>query len=1074
MVIYQFNNILDTQKKYTFRILAKEAKISGIDLQQYIIEFENEFKYDSSIIHLYKLLSQETIDTVLFNQIKRFYAKFQNLIFYIKIYNKNSHRILFKNENNYFTISSILKNNSVKNLIKKPEIKQKNESLSYLRTIRHEGVIVGVIEIQLNLPRAINHELRKNHYTGKKSWYWCIDEKGKIISFCNTEKKMETADLKIHKLSQIVQAINENFQGFIEHFIFIDDKKIDVFSAYYPIKIFNKNYGVIFSIDRQKWFGPIKSKTLTIICSFLLMITFIVIVFVSVIKQRQKAEKNLVKSEAQIKNILKSLQAGVVIIDTNTRKIKFANQVAADMAMTSVENMLGKICHEFICPSEKNSCPFSDKGQIMDNSEKILLTTNGNELNILKTIKPLEYEEKACLLETFIDITDRKKAELKLVEINKDLKHQTALANELAIKAEAANKAKSEFLANMSHEIRTPMNAIIGFNSLLEKTRLSARQKNFVHKGGCAAKSLLGIINDILDFSKIEADKLNIDKVEFNLDDVLEHISSVAGMLAFQKGLEFIISKDSKIPDNLIGDPLRLGQILLNFVNNAVKFTEKGKVIVKVFLKEKHANEARLYFEVSDTGIGITPEQKKKLFRPFTQADYSTTRKYGGTGLGLTISNHLVNIMGGKIDVKTEYGKGSVFSFDLVFSTNEKKDDPGETIMQGINSIPKKPVGQSVVFNNILNEFGQETTINRKRNVELPQDFDAVRGAKILVVEDNEINQEVARGILEKEGFSVETADDGIEALEKINANCDYDLILMDLQMPNLDGYGATKKIRKNPAFASIPIIALSANAMKGTREKVKKFGMNDYITKPIDIKELLTILNKWVRPGKEELLEDNKNHENFDLNGIRRGFTSIDIDDGLSRVLGDLTLYFNILNKFLKTNQNTMAEIETTIDQKNIETALGLIHTLKGVAGNIGAVKVSESAKKLEAALKSEVFDITAIRILINETRSSLNRVLEEIKNAIEKMQETKSFSQNDKKIDEEMIKALFIELKQLLKEYDTDASDIMGEIAKIVEGSEYADEIDKIKNAIDSYNFDEAHGLCKSFMDKYRKICS
>ncbi len=523
-----------------------------------------------------------------------------------------------------------------------------------------------------------------------------------------------------------------------------------------------------------------------------------------------------------------------------------------------------------------------------------------------------------------------------------------------AKQAEEANQTKSQFLANMSHEIRTPMNGVIGFNNLLEKTQMTPQQMDYVHKAGSSAQNLLRIINDILDFSKIEANEFELDNVEFNLNEVLEKVSNIVAIKAFEKGVEFLLSKSDGTPVNLVGDPLRLEQILLNFTNNAVKFTAKGEIVVRVSLKETYAQKARINFEVIDTGIGLTREQIQKMFKPFTQADASTTREYGGTGLGLSISKHLVEMMNGKVGVESDYGRGSNFYFNALFdiNPNPNNDIPaqiipkilknikimlvddheatievmnnylesyglsfkiitagsgsqainayntsiqdGETIdlilmdwkMPGMNGIetwkkikeingqsklPKiiiltayvmengldraksdgihdilmKPVSQSSLFDAILNVFAH----GPKHDIPLAltDKFDGLGGAKILVVEDNKFNQALLKGILKQGDFQVEMADDGLQAIEKLTADQSYDLVLMDLQMPNLDGYKATKRLRKNPAFANLPIIALSADAMKGTREQALQAGMNDYLTKPIDTKKLFTLIGKWI-----------------------------------------------------------------------------------------------------------------------------------------------------------------------------------------------------------------------------------
>ena len=504
--------------------------------------------------------------------------------------------------------------------------------------------------------------------------------------------------------------------------------------------------------------------------------------------------------------------------------------------------------------------------------------------------------------------------------------------------AEQATRAKGAFLANMSHEIRTPMNAIIGLNTLLNKTDLSEKQRDYVTKISRSATSLLGIINDILDFSKIEAGKMDIEKTQFQINDILENLSNLIGEKVAAKGLELVFQHDMRIPYTLIGDPLRLGQILLNLTNNAVKFTSNGEIVVTSRMLEKSGEDVLIQFNVSDTGIGLTPEQRSQLFQSFCQADTSTTRKYGGTGLGLAISKKLSEMMGGRIWVESESGKGSTFSFIvclgigsericrvpprelhglnvLVVDDNETARDvmcsyledfsfhsvtvnsgeaalreiisakaaenkeydlvlldymmPGQNgietarrISRELENIAKpriimvtgigreeimsqardlsldgfliKPVSPSVLFDTIVDVFGKSVnTVNSmvEDKSSKPEGFSRILGARILLTEDNEINQQVAGEILEQEGFQVDIAGNGEEALlalEKVN----YDCVLMDLQMPVLDGYQATELIRKKTGFAEIPVIAMTADAMVGVKEKVLKGGMNDYISK--------------------------------------------------------------------------------------------------------------------------------------------------------------------------------------------------------------------------------------------------
>src|SRR5210317_979761 len=556
-------------------------------------------------------------------------------------------------------------------------------------------------------------------------------------------------------------------------------------------------------------------------------------------------------------------------------------------------------------------------------------------------------------------IKDLNDARLAMLNMMEDL-------DEARNQAEDATKAKSDFLANMSHEIRTPMNAIMGMAHLAMKTDLTAKQYDYLKKVDISAKSLLGIINDILDFSKIEAGKLDMESVDFQLEDTLDNISTLVGIKTQEKGLELLFKTDPSVPRALVGDPLRLGQILINLSNNAVKFTDTGEIVVSTELVKKDGAQVTLEFSVQDTGIGMTEKQAAKLFQPFAQADSSTTRKYGGTGLGLTISKRLAEMMGGEIWVESEQGRGSIFSFTANFGLGKERaikqykpaselrgmkvlavDDnatsrsifqemlesfsfevsvatsgeegiteleaanedkpfelvimdwqmPGmdgieaskrikqhkdlskipaivmvtaygrEEVMQqveevGLEGFLLKPVNPSMLFDTIIQAFGEavpETSRVVQRKEQEAKALENIQGARVLLVEDNEINQQVAKEILEGAGLNVSLANNGQEAVNAVKEN-NYDAVLMDVQMPVMDGYTATKTTRKweggmrNKGKAQIPIIAMTAHAMAGDEDKSLQAGMNGHVTKPIDPDQLFAALQKWIKPSEKRV----------------------------------------------------------------------------------------------------------------------------------------------------------------------------------------------------------------------------
>ena len=387
---------------------------------------------------------------------------------------------------------------------------------------------------------------------------------------------------------------------------------------------------------------------------------------------------------------------------------------------------------------------------------------------------------------------------------------------EARLEAENASRAKSEFLANMSHEIRTPMNAIIGMSYLALKTSLNEKQKNYISKAHDSAESLLGIIDDILDLAKIEADKLELENIEFRLSETIQNEVDLLKIKADEKAVNINVEIEKDVPDNLIGDSLRLGQILINLLSNAIKFSHTdGKVFLKVTLQENRDHEVILRFIVKDNGIGISPEQQTKMFQPFSQADSSTTRKYGGTGLGLIISRNIIQMMGGDISVESEPEVGSTLTFNVRLGKQLQENPAVERSDYDID----KDVGNAI---------------------------DRLRGTRVLLVDDNEINQELVTELLTSNAMLVDTAYNGREALDLLNSG-EYDIVLMDCQMPVMDGYEATLEIRKQERFSRLPVIAITANAMKGDRDKVLSVGMNDHIAKPINIDKVLLTMDKWI-----------------------------------------------------------------------------------------------------------------------------------------------------------------------------------------------------------------------------------
>ena len=528
-------------------------------------------------------------------------------------------------------------------------------------------------------------------------------------------------------------------------------------------------------------------------------------------EELESSQRSLTLTEERTRLILGSVNEGIWGLNAEG-KTTFVNTAAARMLGYTEQELSTSSMHAMVHHSHADGSPYpihqckmyltGQDGIQRKVDDEVMWRKDGTSFAVEYATTPIFKE--GLLVGTVIvfrDITERKANDNAMRE-----------AKELA---EDATKAKSDFLANMSHEIRTPMNAIIGMSHLALQTELKPKQRNYIEKVHSAAKNLLGIINDILDFSKIEAGKMQYELGAFRLEDVLEQVSDLSMLKAQEKDLELLLKVDAAVPTALIGDPLRLGQVITNLVNNAIKFTEKGEITVEVQKIADEPDGVRLRFSITDTGIGLTEDQRKKLFSAFAQADASTTRKYGGTGLGLTISKSLVELMDGSIGVESQVGVGSTFFFTGKFGMQMEQPNLFEDI-----KITPPPSSAP----------------------------DVLKGTHLLLVEDNPVNQEVALEILQNAGITVDLANSGAEALERLQ-HTRYDGILMDCQMPVMDGYEASRRIRQDGRFATLPIMAMTANAMSGDKEKCLAAGMNDHIAKPIDVNHLFRTLARWVKP---------------------------------------------------------------------------------------------------------------------------------------------------------------------------------------------------------------------------------
>ncbi len=646
----------------------------------------------------------------------------------------------------------------------------------------------------------------------------------------------------------------------------------------------------------------------------------------------------------------------------------------------------------------------------------------------------------------------------------------------------AANRAKSEFLANMSHEIRTPMNAIIGLAHLVLKSPLDRKQRSDIKQIHSSASSLLRIINEILDFSKVDAGKLELEQMQFGMEEVVVNLSAMVGEAARQKRLEFLIDLDEDLPPALLGDAGRLGQVLVNLLNNAIKFTDRGKVALHVSVESRHADRVELAFSVEDDGIGMTPDQVGKLFNSFQQADSSVTRKYGGTGLGLVISRNLVRLMGGELQVSSEYGVGTRFEFTCSFGLGEEDvrvryassparggraivvDDnaiartvhanllkrfgmevtsvatgadalkavrdadgidpyrivlmdwrlPGEdgvalthTICHemglrvppavvmvtaraaeevavvaqaaGAHATLEKPINQSSLWDVVAEIYGPSRPRRRESRSDAVEAAFDLTDVSVLVVEDNAINQQIIEELLLLTGVSVTMARNGAEALEFLHAAADpvpWSLVLMDIQMPVMDGHEATVRIRADHRFDALPIIAMTAHAMQEERDRCKREGMNAHLTKPIDPYTLYQTVQKWAKP--DSLPTTVPVPEPFDA-GELPVIPGVNTAAGLGHVAHHMRLYLSILEQFSVNFLNFEEKVLAALQTGEIHEVERLAHTLKGVAANVGAERVAELSAALELACRQQ-HPVAVLRSRLLALHEPLSSVVLEI----------------------------------------------------------------------------------------------
>ncbi len=899
---------------------------------------------------------------------------------------------------------------------------------------------------------------------------------------------------------------------------------------------------------------------------------FIVLTLVGVLfygrrlwRRSQQEMKEAAYKAQELEALFDAALDAIFVIDQQGVVLR-TNRIVTQLLGYSGEQLLGQNIKCIIPPGEHREQHDAYLQRYLQSARSLVigqtreveaLHQDGHIIPVMLSVNEIqlgEMGEQRAFVGILHDISKRKQAEQQL----KDYAQAQQAARQ---QAEQATRMKSHFVANMSHEIRTPMNAILGLTELcMRKTQLDAQQLDYLTKVSQSSKSLLKIINDILDFSKIEAGKLEIEQVAFTLSQVLSNLNALFAESLREKSLELVFSRHLSVPDRLIGDPGRLGQVLTNLLSNALKFTEQGQVILEVDYLYQTEQQSRLLFTVTDSGIGMTQTQQQKLFHSFSQADSSTSRKYGGTGLGLAIASRLVELMQGELTVSSEPGEGSCFRFSCVVGLQPESASPVLKPEQYLQNLRVLLVDDNAVVLEILQEYlcalGCEVILadnaeqawqhflNAAEEVELvisdwympgnnglqlaeklyrqrqrpcPQlllisefsadDMDRIQqlpwvdaclykpvtpdalhkilntlfapavsgnmpaadlrqfpaksvlaGAHILLVEDNEINQQVAQELLQDLGIVVSVAVNGLQAVNTLQSAVHFDAVLMDVQMPVMDGYQATQQIRSDPRFERLPIIAMTANAMVADKTAAEKAGMNAHISKPILPATLYATLVELIEPRcvQADSVAAARDNMSGSDEVLIPPLPGVDIQVGLLHTGGKAAFYLLQLEKFQRQQQGFVAALQQALQQQDLSTAQRLVHTLKGVSGTLGMQALQQLAKQFEQSLKQGEPD--------DELQSRLCALLSELLRQLAQFQQQTQESSRPLAKKEEQ-GPLFEQLQQLLAVYDSQAQDLL---SRIVE--QQAEPVDVLLlqalECLQNYDFDHAAQLVQRYL--------
>jgi PAS domain S-box-containing protein len=894
--------------------------------------------------------------------------------------------------------------------------------------------------------------------------------------------------------------------------------------------------------------------------------------------QLREQKEALLVAEERVRKILDAAGEGIFGVD-DQGVITFVNPSTCRLLGFTPEEMIGQPSHQLIhhhhrdgTPYPREACPMLAayaRGEASRIDDEYLWRKDGTGMAAEYAAMPIRKDGRLVgAVISFLNVEQRKRMEAELLRAKEA--------------AEAATRAKSDFLANMSHEIRTPMNAILGMTHLALKTDLTPRQADYLRKVQVSAQSLLGIINDILDFSKIEAGKLDMESVAFDLDDVLENLATLVTVKAQEKeGLEVLFHTAPDVPRSLLGDPLRLGQVLLNLANNAVKFTERGEIVISTQLVRREGDSAELRFSVRDTGMGLTDEQRSRLFASFSQADTSTTRRYGGTGLGLAISKRLVEMMRGTVAVESTPGAGSTFSFTAVLgvghpdalvrreapadlrglrvlvvddnpssreilkqmlssfsfdvalaSSGEEgleelrrssagrryglvvmdwkmpgldgietarriRQDAGlapappivlvtaygreEVMMKaeaaGMSGFLVKPVSPSVMFDTIVQAVaGDAPRASRPadRRAESEALVKGLAGARVLLAEDNEINQQVATEILAGAGMVVTVVSDGQQAVDAVRKGA-YDAVLMDVQMPVLDGHAATRALRADERFRDLPIIAMTAHAMAGDEEKSAAAGMSDHVTKPIDPERLFATLARWLArrgaaqsaagdalatPGAGPAASEQEPPTPAPDAPSPAVLDGFDLDAGLRRLQGNHALYRKLLLSFGERYATAAADLRRMLDAGEYDRAHRLVHDVKGLAGNLSATPLQAATAELERLVKPATTDRPPDPAALAGALAAFERLMEHARASLRALRpvEGPAPAASAPALDDARVQAVTAEMLRYLADFDAAAADCLQANREVLAAVFPPHELGAFERRVEAYDFEEA----------------